>query len=112
MATSTSALRSVLLCLLAPASGLAPATGLQTSHGACRRASHLVAQQPNRLGCATRWNRGLEQQLQRYQAVLEAAPMRTQMTTAALLAGLGDAIAQRIEGRGAFVWRRFAREAS
>ena len=49
-------------------------------------------------------------QLQRYQAALEASPMRTQMATAALLAGVGDAIAQRIEARSlaTFAWRRFA----
>ena len=49
-------------------------------------------------------------QLQRYQAALEASPMRTQMSTAALLAGVGDAIAQRIEARSlaTFAWRRFA----
>lgn len=37
--------------------------------------------------------------------------MRTQMATAALLAGVGDAIAQRLEGTttmAGFAWRRFA----
>ena len=37
--------------------------------------------------------------------------MRTQMATAALLAGVGDVIAQRLEGAttmAAFAWRRFA----
>lgn len=52
----------------------------------------------------------MEDQLRRYQAALEASPIRTQMITAALLAGVGDAIAQRIEGATirSFAWRRFA----
>ena len=101
---------AVRLSVLAPAFGLAPHDVpilRHPAHGAYRRARHLVAQE--RPGPPTgRWRVRFEHQLQRYQAALEVAPMRTQMATAAVLAGVGDAIAQRIEARGAFAWRRFA----
>ena len=99
---------ALVLVALAPAAGLAPhrePPGRHLpQHGACRRTTHLVAQERP----THRWSLSLEHQLQRYQAALEASPMRTQMVTAALLAGVGDAFAQRIEARGAFAWRRFA----
>jgi len=104
---------ALVLAALAPAAGLAPhheppGRHLQQQHGACRRTTYLVAQE-RPAPTTRRWSFRLEQQLQRYQAALEASPMRTQMVTAALLAGLGDAIAQRIEARAtAFAWRRFA----
>ena len=91
----------LVIFALAPAAGLVPphreppGRHLQ-QRNACRRTARLVAQEGPRLTHG--WSLRLDQQQQRYQAALEASPMRTQMATAALLAGFGDAIAQRLEG--------------
>ena len=49
----------------------------------------------------------LKAQWERYEKSLESRPMQTKMATAAFLAGVGDLIAQRIEGSGPFAIRRF-----
>ena len=104
----------LVIVALARAAGLVPphreppGRHLQ-QRNTCRRTARLVAQERPRLTHG--WSLRLDQQQQRYQAALEASPMRTQMATAALLAGVGDAIAQRLEGAttmAAFAWRRFA----
>jgi|OM-RGC.v1.021546378 hypothetical protein len=87
---------------------LGTASGLVAAELAPRRPAGriLVAQAPQRP--VRRWSLQLERQLRQYEAALDASPMRTQMTTAAVLAGVGDVIAQRLEGASGFAWRRFA----
>ena len=102
--------RRTLLLLIA----LASASGLVPSALAPRRAGLLLEARQRQLVCLDlrdvhRWTVRLERQLRRYEAALDASPMRTQMMTAAVLAGAGDVIAQWLEGASSsFAWRRFA----
>ena len=96
-------MRSIIIgALLAPCRGLLvdPLCAVRSSRHS-ERAGLLAASSGGIRGGF------LRRQWASYEAALERRPMRTQMATAAVLAGVGDVIAQYLEGASAFAPRRF-----
>ena len=91
-------MRSIIIgALLAPCRGLLvdPLCAVRSSRHS-ERAGLLAASSGGIRGGF------LRRQWASYEAALERRPIRTQMATAAVLAGVGDVIAQCLEGASAF----------